>query len=37
MKSFIKKAVTLAALATLCVFADGCGSSDNNSKSASTD
>ena len=37
MKSFIKKAVTLAALATLCVFAAGCGSSDNNSKSASSD
>lgn len=37
MKSFIKKAVTLAAIATLCVFAAGCGSSDNNSKSASSD
>ncbi len=37
MKSFIKKAVTLAALATLCVFAAGCGSSDNNSKSSSSD
>lgn len=37
MKSFIKKAVTLAALATLCVFAAGCGSSDNSSKSASSD
>ena len=37
MKSFIKKAVTLAALTTLCVFAAGCGSSDNNSKSASSD
>ena len=37
MKSFIKKAVTLAALATLCVFAAGCGSSDNNSKPASSD
>lgn len=37
MKSFIKKAVTLAALASLCVFAAGCGSSDNNSKSASSD
>lgn len=37
MKSFIKKAVTLAALVTLCVFAAGCGSSDNNSKSASSD
>lgn len=37
MKSFIKKAVTLVALATLCVFAAGCGSSDNNSKSASSD
>ena len=37
MKSFIKKAVSLAALATLCVFAAGCGSSDNNSKSASSD
>ena len=37
MKSFIKKSVTLAALATLCVFAAGCGSSDNNSKSASSD
>ncbi len=37
MKSFIKKAVTLATLASLCVFAAGCGSSDNNSKSASSD
>ena len=37
MKSFIKRAVTLAALATLCVFAAGCGSSDNSSKSASSD
>lgn len=37
MKSFIKKAVTLAALATLCVFAAGCGSSDNSSKSTSSD
>lgn len=37
MKSFIKKAVTLAALATLCVFAAGCGSNDNSSKSASSD
>lgn len=37
MKSFIKKAVTLAALASLCVFAAGCGSSDNSSKSASSD
>lgn len=37
MKSFIRKAVTLAALATLCVFAAGCGSSDNNSKPASSD
>ena len=31
MHSFIKKALTVTAIASLCLFAAGCGSSDNNS------